>query len=150
MALYQTPQATGRQSVQIVNEHNVVPLVYEFTSTATEVTDADIVELGELAPYGTVVDWIMTSDALDTASAITVTMGVLNAGKTDVATAWVTASTIARTGGGVARMATPAPARLAVSESAPPVLGFKLGADATTWGGAGKKLTLTVFVRPTL
>lgn len=125
----------------------------------------DIIEMGDIPVDHIPVDCILDSDDLDTNATplITLSVGVLNAGKTDLDTsassggaAWIAASTVAQAGG-LERPSTVAITRAAARASTPTgdtpagaqlkAVGVKVAAAPATGATTGK-VGLTLFYRP--
>src|SRR6185369_9119606 len=114
---------------------------------------ADVLEMMYLPEDHVPVDWTLDVDDIDTngAPAVTMDVGILNAGKTAVSTAaadggakWATALTTGQAGG-VARMSNSAPTRVTPSSNTRRTIGIVFAAAAATF--AAGKVGLTVWYR---
>lgn len=145
MALLQSKHATGLKPIPSMMSALVAGLLYEYT-TVGALAIGDIIEMGDIEPGVDPVDVALITDDLDTngAPTITLTVGVLNAAKTDIDAAatstWIAASTAGQAGG-VARATTPQ-CYLSGSSSAVRKLGVKVVAGPATSAGAGKKIAV--------
>jgi hypothetical protein len=157
MALLKTKVAAGLKNVYIPDDAEVcgttVEVEFDYllnTSTntyATAVASGDIIELMTVPAGIEVTDWTIVTDDVDTGTTFVLSVGVLNAGKTDLAAGatdtWATGLTIGQ-GGGVARAATAA--HYLGGKAASRVIGLKAtGAQAGTL--VGKKALVTLNLR---
>lgn len=131
----QMPVADGAELVAVRMVH----------SLAANPSANDVAWLGDLPPDHVPVDCIMDSSDLDTnvSPTITASVGVLNAGKTDLDTLWISASTAPQSAG-IARPTTTVLARTAPSSSKQSI-GLKFPAAAATF--AAGTIGVTVIYR---
>lgn len=145
--LFRSNHALGKRPVPSLNAALIVGLLYEYT-TETAPAAGDIIELGNIEADVKPIDVTLLSDKLDTngAPGIQLTVGILNAAKTDIDAAatstWLAASNVAKNGG--ADRATNANAFLSGRASATRILGIKVVTAPATWAGAGKKLAVVL------
>ena len=138
MALYQTDVAKGTKIALNVSQSEAVPQRIEFIQSVALALN-DIIEMGPLLEDHSIVDLILDTDDLDTngAPAITLSVGILNAAKSDIDTvasggaAWIAASTIAQTSG-VARPTTPHVFRMQPMPNLRRSIGIKCAAAPAT------------------
>lgn len=146
MTLFRSNMALGKRPVPSLNSALVAGLLYGYKTEATAPAAGDIIELGNLEADVRPVDIKLISDKLDinAAPAIQLTIGILNAAKTDIDAAatstWLATSNVAKNGG-VDRTASAAPF-LSGRSSAARVLGVKVVTAPATWVGAGKELVV--------
>lgn len=149
MALYLSKHATGKKPVPTPVSGLIAEMLLEYTTEAN-LAAGDIIDMGPLPPGMNTVDVALASDDLDSngTPTITLSVGILNAGKTDLNggtfDTFIAASTVAQNGG-VARATTPNCYLCPVS-NAERRLGIKVVAGAATGVGAGKKLALKLAV----
>lgn len=126
------PVAQGVEIVRVRMTH----------ALAANPTANDVVWLGDLPPDHVPVDCILDAPDLDTngAPTITISVGVLNAGKTDLDTTWISASTVGQAGG-IARPTLGTLVRTA-SSSSKQSIGLKFPAVAATFAAGTIGLTL--------
>lgn len=114
MALFKTDYATGAKVVPIAQGSEIEVVRVEWPQVAA-LAAGDIIEMLQLPEDHVPVDAILDTDDLDTngAPAITLSLGILNAAKTDLdlvasgGAAWLLGSTVAQTAGGMARLVLP-------------------------------------------
>lgn len=147
MALKQSKHATGQAPIASALSAVTVGLLFEYVTDAT-LAAGDIIELGPIEAGVKPVNATLYCDDLDTngTPTLTLTVGILNAAKTDIdaaaTSAFITASTIGQTGG-VATAST-ANAYLSGVSVTPRKLGIKVVAGPATFAGAGKKLAVVL------
>ena len=144
MTLFVSKCAAGQKPVTSLNSGRPGVLMYEYVTTAN-LAAGDIIDLGPLPAGVAPIDVTLISDDVDSGSAtITMTVGLLNAGKTDLNGGtnenFIVASTVGQTGG-VAR-ATTAAAYLLGASTSERRLGIKIVAGAATGTGAGEKIAV--------
>lgn len=145
MALYISKCAAGQKPVPSLNDSMPRVLPYEFVTTAS-LSAGDIIDLGPLSPGVAPIDVAIVTDDLDTngTPTITLSVGLLNAAKTDLSgganETFITASTVGQAGG-IAR-ATTAAAYLLGASTTERRLGIKVVAGAATGTGAGEKIVV--------
>lgn len=145
MALFVSKTGSGAVKVPTIMDSMVAPLLYEYVTTAN-LAAGDIIDLGPLPANIAPVDCTLLTDDLDSSATPTITLsvGLLNAAKTDLSgganETFITASTAGQTGG-VGRATTAAPYLLGAS-NAERRLGIKVVAGAATGVGAGKKIAV--------
>lgn len=146
MALFKSLTALGVKPVVDVNDALPVDIPYEYETTGA-LAAGDIIWLGPLQPGLRPLDVSLVTDDQDTGGSpsITLSVGFLNAGMTDLdGTAFIVASTVGQTGG-VAR-ATTATCFLAGSSTSERQIGIKVVAGPATSAGAGKKMVVLLTV----
>lgn len=149
MTLFRSNHATGRVPVASLNAALVAGITYGYVTEAVALAANDIIELGPIEPGISLCDLTLASDKLDTngAPAIQLTVGILNAAKTDIdagATAtWLAASNAAKTGS--IDRATSANVYLSGRSDTPRILGVKVATAPATWAGAGKRFRVTLW-----
>lgn len=144
---YTSKTAAGVKPVVSTNSALVQTIPYEFTTTAALAIN-DIVDLGPIPAGLTPVDVVAVFDDHDAHASPTVTMsvGILNAGKTDLdGTAWIVDSTAPQTSG-ITRAST-ATAYLAGSSTSERSLGVKVTAAVATAAAVGKKILVLLSVK---
>lgn len=145
MTTYTSKHASGQVPVAAVTSALPQLIALEYTTEAS-LAAGDIIDLGDLPAGYTVMDAAIVTDDLDSngTPTITLSLGALNAGKTDLdGTAYIAASTVGQAGG-VAR-ATAAVAYLAGSSARR--MGLKVVAGAATGTGSGKKIAVLLTVK---
>lgn len=146
MALLTTNSKYALGALQMPVAHNADVLCVRMTHALTAAPAAnDTVWLGDIPPGHVPVDFILDSPDIDTngVPTVTISVGVLNAAKTDLSTVWLAASTIGQAGG-MARPTTNDCVRTAPSTSKISV-GLKFPATTATF--AAGTLGLTLFYR---
>jgi hypothetical protein len=147
MATLISKTAAGLKPVVSLNSAHVVGLLYEYVTT-TALAAGDIIDLGPIEAGVTPVDVKLITDDLDTngTPTITLTVGILNAGKTDLSGGtnenFIVASTAGQAGG-VAVATLPAAYLLGASTSARR-LGIKVVAGPATAAAVGKKIAVVL------
>lgn len=147
MATQKSKMALGQVHVTSLTSALVAGLLYEHTTTGALAAN-DIIELGPIEGLVKPIDCTLITDDLDTngAPTITLTVGILNAAKTDIdagaTSAWIVASTAGQSGG-VAR-ATTHNCYLSGATAAGTnrTLGIKVVTGPATSAGAGKKIVV--------
>ena len=142
MALLKSKVATGVKPVSTLMAALTAGLLYEFTNAAV-LAAGDIIDMGPIPAGAQPVDVTLIAEDLDTSAtpAITLTVGILTADKTDIATAFIAASTVGQAGG-VAR-ATTADCYSAGASSTERRLGVKVVAAPAT-GAVSKKIAVVL------
>ncbi|MEK6244021.1 MAG: hypothetical protein AABM33_05915 [Pseudomonadota bacterium] len=138
MTLYRTDLAKGTKTALNASQSEALPQRIEFVNSVALAIN-DIIEMGPLLEDHVIVDLILDSDDLDTngAPAITLSVGILNAAKTDLDTVasggalWIVASTVAQAGGAV-RPTTLHAFRLQAMSALRRLIGIKVVAAAAT------------------
>lgn len=104
MTNWQSDYAKGIRQVPNACGGEVLGIRADIAVT-TALASADILEFFPLPPDHVPVDFVLAPDDLDSGSSITISVGLLNTGKTDISTAsadggavWMSADTGARTG----------------------------------------------------
>lgn len=144
MATYTSKHASGVAPIAALNDALPGIIALEYVNTAA-LAAGDIIDLGPLPAGITILDVALVTEDLDTngTPTLTLSVGELNAGKTDLSgTAYIAASTIGQTGG-VARATT------SVHLTAGAVarrMGIKAVAAAAT-GAVGKKMVVLLTVQ---
>jgi hypothetical protein len=147
MTTFTSKCAAGQKPVPSLISGLPGVLLYEFLTTAS-LAAGDIIDLGPLPANVAPLDVMLVTDDLDTngTPTITLSVGLLNAGKTDLNggtnETWITASTVGQAGG-IARATTAAVYLLGASTSERR-LGIKVVAAAATGTGAGEKIAVLV------
>jgi hypothetical protein len=145
--LKQSKTALGQTPVPSVWSAVTCGIPFEYVTDAT-LAAGDIIELGTIEAGVKPFNVTLLSDDLDTngTPTITLTVGILNAAKTDIDAAatstFIAASTVAQTGGHAA--ATTANAYLSGASNVPRKLGIKVVAGPATFAGAGKKIAVVL------
>jgi hypothetical protein len=147
MATQKSKMALGQVSVPSLMSVLVAGLLYEHTTTGV-LAAGDIIELGPIEGTVKPVDCTLITDDLDTNAAptITLTVGILNAAKTDIDAAatstWIALSTAGQAGG--VAQATTANCYLsgATAAGVNRTLGIKVVTGPATSAGAGKKIAV--------
>lgn len=151
MPLYQSATALGQKPVPAANSGFLQQFLYEFL-TLGALAAGDIIDLGPIQADLAPADCTLITDDLDTngVPAITMTVGILNAAKSDIGAGandpWIVASTVGQTGG-IAR-ATSAACYLSGPAAVERRLGIKIVAAPATSAGAGKKIAVKVDFQP--
>lgn len=147
MSLLRNSVALGKIPMPNANDSALVAFRMSFTLTA-DVAAGDIIELGYLPADTVPVDLILDTDDLDTGSTGTVSVGLLNSGKTDLDTtasggsAWLTAQSVQAAGAERADSAgLLAMSRCAANGNNRP-LGVKIVGEAAAAAGAVIGVTL--------
>lgn len=149
MALQQSKHATGNKPVVTPSAGVVTDLLFEHVITGNLAAN-DIIDMGPIEAGIAPVEVSLIADDLDSngAPTITLTVGILNAAKTDIDAAatstFIAASNVAQTGG-VARNTT-ANTYLAGAASTTRSLGIKVVAGPATAASAGKKVAIVLGV----
>lgn len=137
MANWQSNYAAGNYPVPVAQGAEIVS-VRATIAVTTALASADILEFFNLPPDHVPVDCVLDPDDLDTGSAITISVGLLNTGKTDLSTAaaeggavWIATSTAAQTGV-IARPTTKNLWRVTPSATLSRMFGAKITAAAAT------------------
>ena len=138
MALYQTDYAKGVKIVPICKGSETFSIRVEFIQSVALALN-DIIEMLPLPEDHVPVDFFIDSDDLDTngAPAITLSVGILNAAKSDIDTvasggaAWLAASTVAQAGG-TARLTTAHAIRMQPQGNIRRSIGIKCAAAPAT------------------
>jgi hypothetical protein len=152
MANHQSDYAKGIRQMPVAGGSELVSIRLVVALPATHALN-DIVEFGELPEDHVPVDFILDSADLDTngAPAIVLSVGLLNAGKTDISTAaadggaaWLTGSNIGQAGG-MARPTVRALWTTQPSSTTRRMLGAKITTGAAT--AAAGNLALTIKYR---
>jgi len=140
MALYKSKFANRVKPVPSVQSSVVTQIAYDFT-TETALANGDIVDLGPIPAGLEIVDCVAIFDDHDAHASPTVTMsvGILNSGKTDLNSTGFIVDSAAPQTGGVAR-ATTTTAYLLAAGTAERSLGVKVTAAVATAAAVGKKL----------
>lgn len=144
MATYTSKHASGVRPIASVNDALPATILLEYVNSAA-LAAGDIIDLGDLPAGLTVLDAAIIAEDLDTNATPTITLsvGALNAGKTDLSgTAYIDASTVGQAGG-IARATTNA---AYVAGSAARRMGIKVVAGAAT-GATGKKIAVLLTVQ---
>jgi hypothetical protein len=147
MALKQSKTALGQIPVVSALSARLVGIPFEYVTDATLAT-GDIIEMGPIEAGVKPFNVHLYAEDLDTngAPTITLSVGILNAAKTDIDAAatstWIAASTVGQTGGVVS--ATTANAYLSGATAATRKLGVKVVAGPATFAGAGKKIAVVI------
>jgi hypothetical protein len=147
MATLLSKTATGQKPVTSLMSALVMGIMYEYVTT-TALAAGDIIDLGPIEAGVVPVDVKLITDDLDTNGTplVTLSVGILNAGKTDLSggtnETFITASTIGQTGG-VAPATTAAVYLLGASTSARR-LGIKVVAAPATNAAVGKKIAVVL------
>lgn len=145
MALKQSKTALGQNPVPSVWSAVTTGIPFEYVTDAT-LAAGDIIDLGPIEAGVKPFNVTLLSDDLDTngTPTITLSVGILNAAKTDLGAGtydtFIAASTIAQTGGHAA--ATLANAYLSGVSTTARRLGIKVVAGPATFAGAGKKIAV--------
>lgn len=145
MTTFVSKNAAGQKPIPSLVSSLLGSLLLEYVTTAN-LAAGDIIDLGPLPAGLTPVDAAIITDDLDSngAPTITLSLGLLNAAKTDLNggtnETFITASTVGQTGG-IAR-ATTAAVYLLGASNAERRLGLKVVAGAATGVGAGKKIAV--------
>jgi hypothetical protein len=145
MALQKSKLALGQVPVVSLMSGLVASIPYEHI-IAGALAAGDIIALGPIEPGVKPYDATLITDDLDSngTPTITLTVGILNAGMTDIDAAatssWIAASTAGQTGG-IAR-ATSANVYLAGASSTVRQLGVKVVAGPATAASDGKKIAV--------
>ncbi len=143
MALYTSKTANGKAPIASLVSALVAGLMFDYLTTGALVA-GDIIDLGPIEAGVEPVDITLISDDLDTngAPTITLSVGILNAAKTDLNAGtnetFIVASTVGQAGG-IARATLPAVGLLGKSAVARS-LGIKVVAGAATQAAVGKKI----------
>lgn len=147
MALYKSKFANRVKPVPSVISALIATIAYDFT-TETALANGDIIDLGPIPAGLEIVDVVAIFDDHDAHASPTVTMsvGILNSGKTALnSTGFIVDSTAAQTGG-VAR-ATTTTAYLLAAGTAERSLGVIVTAAVATAAAVGKKICVLLSVR---
>lgn len=145
MATFTSKHADGRKPIQSLNDSLPGRILLEYVTTAN-LAAGDIIDLGPLPAGLSILDTMIITDDLDTNSTPTITLsvGLLNSGKTDLNggtnETFIAASNVGQTGG-IAR-ATTAASYLLGAAATERRLGVKVVAGAATGAGAGKKVAV--------
>jgi hypothetical protein len=143
MALYQSKTAKGLKPVVTIDDSDIENLPYEYVTEAALAAN-DIIDLGPIPAGYEPCDVALITDDLDNGGspAITLSVGILNAGKTDLGAGatdtFISASNVGQAGG-IAR-ATSANVYLSGASGSERRLGVKVVAGPATAAAAGKKL----------
>lgn len=148
MANFLSANASGRVQGPSPMGQEAAVLRASIAVSASQFVTTNVFEMGELPVGCKVIDWTVDTDDLDTGGspAVVFKVGVLNAGKTDLDTGnniWATGLTTAQAGG-LARMATQAPMRLAASDT-PRMIGIVPTTNPAT--GASGTIGITVYLK---
>lgn len=137
MANFQSDYATGTRPVPVAQGSEVLAVRCSVAVT-TALASADLLEFCPLPPDHIPVDCVLDPDDIDSGSSITISVGLLNSGKTDISTAtadggavWISADTGARTGV-PARPTTKAIWRVTPNATTARMFGAKITAAAAT------------------
>jgi hypothetical protein len=151
MANIRTDYATGVLPTPNIVDAQGGFIFLEYLTTALVPALSDTIELGPIPANVQVTDWVIHSDDLDTGtSALTLSLGALNALKTDLGTGsdiWATGLTVAATA-----VSQRAVARTHIDGTGQGVaknVALKVTTAANVWPGAGKRITVLLSVRPT-
>lgn len=150
MTTFTSKTADGKKPVPSIQSALLAGLVYEYVTTAALVA-GDIIDLGPIEAGVEPVDVTLIADDLDTSGSptITLTVGILNAAKTDIGAGtydtFMAASTAGQAGG-IAR-ATTANAYLSGASTTERRLGIKVVAGPATSAGAGKKIAVVLSAK---
>lgn len=150
MPTYVSKHGDGKAPIASLNDARPGIILLEYV-TAANLAAGDIIDFGPLPPGLDLCDVALITDDLDTngAPTITLSVGLLNAGKTDLNggtnETFIVASTIGQAGG-IARATLPAVYLLGKS-AAERRLGVKVVAGAATGTGAGEKIALLLTAR---
>lgn len=145
MALFLSKCAAGQVPVQSLNDGRPGGLLYEFLTTAS-LAAGDIIDLGPLEAGIKPLNVHLITDDLDSngTPTITLTVGILNAAKTDIGAgtydSFIVASTVAQASG--IAVATLPNAYLCGASTSTRRLGIKVVAGAASGVGAGKKIAV--------
>jgi len=147
MALLKSNIATGVKPVQTPISGLLAKMLYDYVTT-TALAAGDIIDLGPIPEDLAPVDCMLVAEDLDTnvAPTITLSVGILNDDKSDLATTLISTSTVGQAGG-VAR-ATTNSTYLSGASSSERHLGIKVAAGPATAAAAGKKLAVVLDVQP--
>lgn len=150
MALLTSDRAAGFKPVPTPVSGLVSEILYEYLTT-TVLAASDIIDLGPLPAGLTPLDVTLISDDLDTGGspAITLSVGILNAGKTDLGSGtydtFISASTVGQAGGLV--RATTVNTYFSASSTSERRLGIKVVTGPATGAAAGKKIAVLLKVQ---
>lgn len=150
MTLFVTKHAAGQKPIPTTTSALPQHILLEYVTTAN-LAAGDIIDFGPLPAGVAVLDSAIISEDVDTNASPTITMslGLLNAGKTDLNggtnETWITASTVGQAGG-IARATTNA-SYLLGSSATERRLGIKVVAAAATGTGAGEKIALLLTIK---
>lgn len=142
MSNVQTQHAKGIVPSPSAMGQEAVALRVEYTTLA-ELLTTDVLEMAIIPPGYKVLDWMLDMDDMDSATALVVKVGILNAGKTDLDTGnniWKTGLTTGQAGG-MARNDSQLAARCGSSTSER-MVGVIVTTRATTWVDGVIGLTL--------
>lgn len=147
MALIQSDVATGKKAVPQPFDATVMLVPIDVNIVAALAAN-DIIELVDLPPGVQLLDYDIVAPQLDSNGTPTLafSLGVVNAGKTDLDTAYETGLTFGRTAGGSISRAGSAAAAQA-SRTAARKLGLKVTTAAATAASAGKSFTAILHLR---
>lgn len=144
MALLTTnsPYATGARPMPVAQGAEVLRVRMVHTLSANP-TANDVAWLGDLPEDHVIVDIILDSTDIDTngSPTVTISVGELNAGKTDLATTYIAASTVGQTGS-LARPTTAVAVQTAPQATAKRSIGLKFPAVAATFAAGSVGVTL--------
>jgi hypothetical protein len=146
MALLKSKHALGTVPVVSLTSALVAGMLREY-ATEGALAANDIIDLGPIEAGMSLVDCALIADDLDTGGspAVTLSVGLLNAGKTDLDTTFIAAATVGQAGG-VAR-ATTAATYLAGASNVERRLGVKVVAAPATNAAVGKKIAVLLLAR---
>lgn len=147
MTTYTSKTADGKQPVPTLNDSLAGVIPYEYVTTAS-LAQNDIIDMGPIEPGVTPLDVALITQDLDVHASPTITLsvGILNAGKTDIdGTAWIVDSTVGQSGG-VAR-ATTSTCYASGSSTSERRLGVKVTGAVATGSGAGEKIAVLLTAK---
>jgi hypothetical protein len=147
MALIQSDVATGKKAVPQPFDATVALVPVDVNIVAALAAN-DIIELVDLPPGVQLLDYDIVAPQLDSNGTPTLafSLGVVNAGKTDLDTVYETGLTFGRSADGSIFRADSAAAAQA-SRSAARKLGLKVTTAAATAASAGKSFTAILHLR---
>lgn len=134
--------ALGQRQMPVAQGAEIV-CVRMVHSLAANPTANDVAWLGDLPEDHVPVDFVLDSDDIDTngAPTVTISVGVLNAAKTDLSATWLAASTAGQTGV-LARPTATTAVRTTPSATAKQSIGLKFPAVAATFAAGSVGVTL--------
>jgi hypothetical protein len=147
MATQKSKMALGQKPVPSLMSALVTGILYEHVTTGA-LAAGDIIEMGPIESLVKPVEVTLLADDLDTngTPTITLTVGILNAAKTDIDAAatstWMAASTIGQTGGRASATSANCYLSGASAQGVTRTLGIKVVTGPATPAAAGAKIAV--------
>lgn len=148
MANTQSDFISGKKSLPQPDSASIRCVPVELTLAAAPALN-DTIELLELQPGVQLVEFDIIAPQIDSNASplLTISLGAINAGKTDLGAVYADGLTIGRTANGNVTRCADARAYAANPVDNTRIVALKWTAAAATWAGAGKKLLINLHLK---